>query len=252
MRWCGKGIERREVHAASQTVGAALAALAMLAAATAQAADLTALEQRWLQGAAPVLAQARAEGLPVDIVVQPQPSAGTVPLGLAWIDGRCKLVLSMRGNPEAQATLDRLPRGHEAPALELIAAHELLGHCRRRTDGAWQSLPPGTDERPPEGLSTDTQAAWARMQATRREEAWADLAALAWVRQRHAAAYPVVLAWLLHERSRDLVPGSHHDTLAWLQAASTPSADILLATQPPAVAAQAIWQAVVQQGVGPD
>jgi len=38
--------------------------------------------------------------LPLDIVVQPQPTPGKAPLALAFVDGRCKLVLSMRENPK--------------------------------------------------------------------------------------------------------------------------------------------------------
>jgi hypothetical protein len=33
---------------------------------------------------------------------------GAAPLALGFVDGRCKLVLSMRGNAEAQSTLDRI------------------------------------------------------------------------------------------------------------------------------------------------
>jgi hypothetical protein len=62
--------------------------------------DLTAIERTWLEAAAPVLSYARAQRLPLDIIVQPQPTPGETPLGMAFVDGRCKLVLSMRGNPE--------------------------------------------------------------------------------------------------------------------------------------------------------
>lgn len=76
-----------------------LAALAVFLPVSAAAADLTATETRWLQGAWPVVSWARETRLPLDIVVQPQPTPGTPPLAMAFVDGRCKLVLSMRGSP---------------------------------------------------------------------------------------------------------------------------------------------------------
>jgi hypothetical protein len=184
---------------------------------SAHAADLTPLEMRWLQGIAPVVAHARqALALPLDIVVQPQVEPGTVPLALGFVDGRCKLVLSMRGNPEGQRQIDAIDPALLGPALELMAAHE-LGHCRRYLDGAWHGLPAGfVAAKPPEGLSPDMQRAWLNMRSTRREEAYGDLVGLAWTQARHPALYARLHAWLVGERSADLIPGSHHDTLDWL------------------------------------
>ena len=105
-------------------------ASALLTSTACMAADLTPTEQRWLNGAWPVVQFAKAAKFPLDIVVQPQPSPGAAPLALAFVDGRCKLVLSMRGNAEAQATLDRIEPGALDATLQLMAAHE-LGHCRR-------------------------------------------------------------------------------------------------------------------------
>src|SRR4051812_5799124 len=116
--------------------------LGILAPMASAAADLSPTETRWLKGAWPVIAFAKEAKLPLDIVVQPQPSPGAAPLALAFVDGRCKLVLSMRGNPEAEASLDRIDPDLLDAALELMAAHE-LGHCRRYLDGAWYSLPAG-------------------------------------------------------------------------------------------------------------
>src|SRR6185295_16769197 len=116
------------------------------------AAELSAVENRWLQGAWPVVAFAKQAQLPLDIVVQPQPAPGQAPLGLAFVDGRCKLVLSMRGNAEAEATLERIEPALLGPTLELMAAHE-LGHCRRYLDGAWMGLPAGFSAIEPEGVS---------------------------------------------------------------------------------------------------
>jgi hypothetical protein len=191
----------------------------------AHAGDLTPLETRWLQGIAPVVAHARqALALPLDIVVQPQDAPGMAPLALAFVDGRCKLVLSMRGNPEGQRPLDAIEPALLTAALELMAAHE-LGHCRRYLDGAWTSVPAGfVAAKVPEGLSPDLQQAWLDMRSARREEAYGDLVGLAWSHAHHPALYARLHAWLLQERSADLIPGSHHDTLDWLALAKEPAA----------------------------
>lgn len=196
---------------------AAIAA-ALLAGPACLAADLSSTETRWLQGAWPVVAFARQAQLPLDIVVQPQPAPGAAPLALAFVDGRCKLVLSMRGNPEAQATLDRLEPELLDATLELMAAHE-LGHCQRYLDGAWYGLPAGFQASTPADLSPDLRSAFADMQAARREEGYGDLVGLAWIQQRHPTHYARLQAWLVAERTRDLQPGSHHDTLAWVHLA---------------------------------
>lgn len=207
-----------------------------LAPALSPVANLTELEQRWLQGAWPVVTWARAEKLPLDIVVQPQPSPEAAPLTMAFVDGRCKLVLSMRGNDEAQATLARTPAPLREAAIELMAAHE-IGHCRRHLDGAWLGTPAGFVAHEPQGLPETLRNAWAQMQATRREEAYADLVGLAWTRRHHAQDYAQLHAWLVAERSRDHVPGDHHDTLAWIAGAADEHFD------GPTIfaAAQALW-----------
>jgi hypothetical protein len=191
----------------------------LLASPACPGSELTALEQRWLRGAWPVLEFARASGWAMDVVVQPQPTPGATPMALGFVGGRCKLVLSMRGNPRAQATLDRIePELHDA-ALQLMAAHE-LGHCQRHLDGTWQQWPAGFSARPAPALPAELATAYAEMQAVRREEGYADLVGLAWIRLHHPALYARMHAWLLAERSRDRIAGSHHDTLAWIQAAA--------------------------------
>ena len=203
----------------SQSFAAALllAALALLCATPCRSADLTPTETRWLQGAWPVIAYARQSGIPFDIVVQPQPSEGVAPLSMAYINERCTLVLSMRGNPEADATLQRL--APEEPAvvdatLELMAAHE-LGHCHRYLVGAWFKLPAGfIADRAASGDATSTRRE--QNAAERREEGYGDLVGLAWTRSRHPALYPRLHAWLMKERETGRVPGSPHDTMAWV------------------------------------
>lgn len=189
------------------------------------AADLTATETRWLQSTWPVLLYARDAGFPLDIVVQPQPTPGLPPMAMAFIDARCKLVFSMRSNPEVQATAQRLPPDLFDAALQLMAAHE-LGHCQRHVSGAWRLLPAGRVEQPgPSGpLSSPSDAhllaEYADMQAVRREEGHADLVGLAWTRLHHPALYARVHAWLLAERSLGRIAGSHHDTLVWVRLAA--------------------------------
>lgn len=200
-------------------VAAALGSSACLA------ADLTETETRWLEGTWPVVAFARNSGFPLDIVVQPQATPGAAPLALAYIGGRCKLVLSMRGNPEARATLERIKPELLGATLELMAAHE-LGHCRRYLDGAWFRTPAGFTDSVPGGLNAELRAAYAQMKAVRREEGYGDLVGLAWTQQFHSQQYAPLYAWLVAERSQDLQPGSHHDTLAWVRLAEHASAPV--------------------------
>ena len=163
---------------------------------------LTATEMRWLQAFWPVLLFAREAGLPVDVVVQPQAAVDLPPLGLAWTGGRCKFVLSLRGNPEVPATDARIaPEIFEA-AMQLMAAHE-LGHCTRHVRGEWMAA---GDLLP--------------VMASQREEAYADLVGLAWTQRHHPALFSQVHAWLLAERQLSRQRGPVHDTLAWAQLAS--------------------------------
>jgi hypothetical protein len=184
----------------------------------AQAADLTAIESRWLHGAWPVIVFAREANLPLDIVVQPQPSPGAAPLALAFVDGRCKLVLSMRDNEEAMATLERIEPGLLDATIELMAAHE-LGHCHRYVDGAWYGVPVGFVASEPDELLPEPRRDYVNMKAARREEGYGDLVGLAWTERHHPQHYAALHAWLAQERKVDLVPGSHHDTLAWVDRA---------------------------------
>jgi len=187
---------------------------------TAHATDLTPLETRWLQGIWPVVTHARQVlALPLDLVVQPQDAPGSAPMALGFVDGRCKLVLSMRGNPQVQRQLDTIAPALLGATLELMAAHE-LGHCRRYLDGAWYGMPAGfVAAQPPAGLAPDLQRAWLEMRSTRREEGFGDLVGLAWTQARHPGLYAQLHAWLVSERSTELIPGSHHDTLEWLNLA---------------------------------
>jgi hypothetical protein len=207
------------------------------ASAAAPAGDLTSTEMRWLQGAAPVVAYAKENRIPLDIVVQPQDAPGAAPLALGFVDGRCKLVLSMRGNPEAQATLERIDADLLDATLELMAAHE-LGHCQRYLEGTWRGLPAGFTAREPAALDGDDRKAYVTMRSVRREEGYADLVGLAWAQQRHAPRYARLHNWLRAERSKDLTPGTHHDTLAWIELARDPR---VFTTASVFQAAAALW-----------
>jgi hypothetical protein len=217
---------------------AALLAVVLLWAPAAHA-ELTATETRWLQGIWPVVRFAQKSGLPLDVVVQPQDAAGAAPLALGFVDGRCKLVLTMRGNPEAEATLARIAPDLLDAALELMAAHE-LGHCHRYLDGTWLAPRAAFAADDPPGLDPALRAAYRAMRAVRREEGYADLVGLGWTRERHPELYLRLHAWLVDERAHDLVAGSQHDTLAWLRLAG--DADALAGGSMFAAAAR-VWAA---------
>lgn len=177
---------------------AAVPLLPLLAATAAGAAELTAVEQRWIAASTAVLDAAAAEGLPVGIVVQPQAAPGATPVAMAYVDGRCKLVFTLRGNPAADTLLADAPAALQPLLMEVVIAHE-LGHCWRHAQGAWQPA---------------TGSDW-------REEAYADLAALAWTAQRHPERYAEVHAWLSALRIGHA--GSAHDTRPFLAAVREPT-----------------------------
>lgn len=215
-----------------------LQALSPLLAAAAPA--LTEVETRWLQAATPVLAYAQSQGLPLDVIVQPQPRPGDVPLAMAYLDGRCKLVLSMRGRAEGddpEALLHGLPPALLGIVIEAMTAHE-LAHCWRHAQGAWQRLPAGFLEggaTPADAPTSPTQD----MRRVRREEGFADLVGLAWTADRHPAQYAAVHAWFTRIRSEQPVPGAHHDTRDWLRRVE--DAAVLGAGSTPFEAAWAAW-----------
>lgn len=200
-------------------------ALAAAAAAPARAADLTATEMRWLKAGWPAITYAKAQRLPLDIVVQPASKPGDAPLAMGFVDERCKLVLAMRGNPEAEATLARIEPDLLDAVVEAMVAHE-LGHCWRYVHGAWHTLPAGFVDLSEGAPQPDPEFARLRhdMRETRREEGFADLVGLAWTQSHHPGQYARVHAWLSSVRDDQPVPGAHHDTRAWLRLARDPAA----------------------------
>jgi hypothetical protein len=191
--------------------------------AAAQALELTAVERTWLEAALPVLQFARSQQLPLDVIVQPQPTPGQTPLGMGFVDGRCKLVLSMRGNPDAQALLDRIEPTLRGPVLEAIAAHE-LGHCWRHVSGRWGTLPVSLhDATAFHRVSAEHAELLREMWRTRREEAFADLVGLAWTLQRHPTRYAEVHAWHVRLRADQDLETGPHDTRTWVRLAADPT-----------------------------
>ena len=210
------------------------------------AAALTATESTWLAAAAPVLAFAEAQRLPLAIIVQPQDTPGQTPMGMAFIDGHCVLVLSMRGNPEAQAMLDRMAPSLRNPVIEAIVAHE-LGHCWRRLQQTWGTLPSGLVEINGFSQVSDEDALLLKdMWRTRREEGFADLVGLAWTLQRNPSRYDEVHAWHVSLRADQAVNTGPHDTRVWIRLAKNQAAFMSAGSIFEQV--ESLWQAGLLEG----
>ncbi len=196
----------------------ALAAGFLLATNSHATDDLNAVERKWLDAATPVLDFARDQGLPIDVVVVHDRNAGDVPLSMGVRQRRCKLVLAVRGDTEAEATLEGIPLDRHALLIEAMTAHE-IAHCWRYVQGVWHTLPAGfTDAVDMLGAidSAELRARKNEMRATRREEGFADLVALAWIRREHPESYADVHTWLERVRHDQPLSGSFHDTRVWL------------------------------------
>jgi hypothetical protein len=181
--------------------------------------SLTAQETRWLTAAGPVLAYSQVLKLPIDIIVQPQSGPNDVPFAMGFDGARCKLVLSMRGNPEAEAILEKVPEAGRGLLIEAMTAHE-VGHCWRYVQGAWHALPAGFVETGEEKADNDDILAEAKaMRESRREEGFADLVALAWISRKHPDHYAQVYGWLESLRKDQPVARNAHDTEAWVRLA---------------------------------
>jgi hypothetical protein len=133
-------------------------------------------------------------------------------MAMGFKDGRCKLVLSMRGNPDAEKVLEQVPAEQRAMVMEAMAAHE-VGHCWRYAQGNWHALPAGFEE-------NDNPAEVQQILQNQREEGFADLVALAWTRRQHRANYSQLHGWLSALRGgAQTVAGGSHDTRAWIRLA---------------------------------
>lgn len=203
------------------------------------APTITTTEQQWLTAAMPVVAYARSQALPVDIVIQPQAGAGLSPVAMGLQDGRCKLVFTMRGNPAMDHLAASIPAGLFTAVAEAVIAHE-IAHCWRRVHGAWARLPGDIEAR--DSGETDLQRR--EMHATRREEGFADLFGLAWTLQRRPQHYAQVQAWLLATREDVSVEGEHHDTRLWVRLAARP--DVFVSHMPLLDQAAMAWRMGLQ------
>ena len=194
-------------------------------------ATLTAAETRWLTAAGPVLAYSQRLKLPIDIIVQPKSGAGDVPMAMGFDGKRCKLVLSMRGNADAEKILESVPEAQRPLLIEAMAAHE-VGHCWRYAQGVWHALPAGFVETGEERADDVSLLAEAKAQReSRREEGFADLVALAWIARTHPDSYGAVFDWFRSVRGAATPAArSAHDTLVWVQLARDPAALALGAT----------------------
>ncbi|PHV28042.1 hypothetical protein CSQ93_10740 [Janthinobacterium sp. BJB426] len=201
-------------------------------------AQLTDLETRWLQAGQAVIAFARGQGLPIDIIVQPQQAPGAVPLALGYAAGRCKLVLSLRGNAQADSILRGVPLARHGVMIEAMTAHE-IGHCQRYAQGDWHALPRGFVEPRSRQQGKLTPLAQ-ELRETRREEGYADLVALAWIHGRHPGQYQEVLAWMRGVRAAGEVASGSHATQAWLALAD--GADAFDESASPFEQAQVLWR----------
>jgi hypothetical protein len=74
---------------------------------------------------------------------------------------------------------------------------------------------------------------------TRREEAFADMFALAWIHRQHPAEYQRVFAWLDALRADQPVPNGAHDTRKWMRLAKAAAFNHAASASDNA---QALWQ----------
>ncbi len=216
-----------------------IASLYLVSSPSLASAELTAQEIRWLKAASPVLAYSKRINLPIDVVVQPNAPAGTVPFAMGFVDGRCKLVLSMRGNPDAESVLKNVPESQHRLLIEAMAAHE-LGHCWRYAQGAWHKLPSGFTEVGEEFSDDKSLLEAARaLRENRREEGYADLVALAWTKHKNPEQYANVYGWLESVRGQAPQVRTSHDTWAWVKLAK--DGNVFAATDNPFENVRATW-----------
>ena len=195
------------------------ASLFLFSSSTFAAPSLTVVEMRWLKAAAPVLAYSKRLNLPIDVVIRPESRPGDVPLAMGFVDGRCKLVLSMRGNPDAETILQNVPEAQRTLLIEVMAAHE-MGHCWRYAQGVWRTLPAGFTEAGAEHADDESLLEESRaLRENRREEGYADLVALAWTSQKHPGQYASVYGWLESVRGQNPEVRTSHDTWTWVKLA---------------------------------
>lgn len=219
-----------------------LISLLLLCTNFASAAELTDMETRWLTAGSAMLKYAKKElKLPIDIIVQPTGKPTDVPLALGFQDGRCKLVLTMRNRTNVEDVLASVPAEQRPLMIEAMFAHE-VGHCWRYVQGQWHEMPAGFEEHNHAEQAAHNAAQAQELEQTRREEGFADLAALAWIQQRHPEQYGAVAEWMRQVRqpsSSSPAVGSH-TTMEWLQLA--PTGEAFTAELPLFEQASSLWQ----------
>lgn len=183
-----------------------LAALLLALAAGPAVAATPATEAQWIAAATAAVAFGKAEGMPIELVVQQGAGlSGHTPVGLQSEDGRCTLVVSARDNP----TADRVSAMIDPALLELFLAgaamHE-LGHCYRRLNGY-----PHNEKLLPIVAWIAPVKAWFANRI-RTEEAYADMTSAAWLARYHPHQFLPVMNEVRKVRARFLEP--KHDTLA--------------------------------------
>jgi hypothetical protein len=195
--------------------------------------SLTAQETYWVQSALPVLTYAKEMGLPISITVQPQPEPEAMPVALGMANGVCMLIFSMRGNELVETLLEGVPTDEQSFMIEAILAHE-IGHCWRHVHSKWNTVPEGYKEPAEEkGIKA------ARFQ--QREEGYADLAALFWIKKNHPAAFADVYEWLLNKREK-MAAQPIYNTKEFLKAVQSMTIE---ANETPFYRAQVVWEKIV-------
>jgi len=220
-----------------------LISLLFLCSSFASAAELTDMETRWLTAGSAMLKYAKKDlNLPIDIIVQPTGKPTDVPLALGFQDGRCKLVLTMRDRTNVEDVLATVPAEQRPLMIEAMFAHE-VGHCWRYVQGQWHEMPAGFEEHASHAdHAAHDQAQAQELEQTRREEGFADLAALAWIQQRHPEQYGAVAEWMRQVRQPSPTGPAvgSHSTMEWLQLA--PTGDAFAAELPLFEQASSLWQ----------
>jgi hypothetical protein len=109
----------------------------------------------------------------------------------------------------------QVPVAEQGVLIQAMAAHE-LAHCWRHTRGVWNRLPAGfVDSGEEQGSASLLREARA-LREQRREEGFADLAALAWTKRFNPESYGRVHTWLTRLRADGAGERSGHDTRAWV------------------------------------
>lgn len=189
----------------------AFPALAAGSAATSPSTGSPATEAQWVAAAERAVAFAQARGMPIALEVQAGDKlSGHTPVGIKSAGGRCTLLVSARDNPTADKVSAMIDPALLDVFLESAAIHE-VGHCHRRLRGY-----PHNEQLLPAVAWIGPVRSW----FTRRiltEEAYADMASVAWMARYHGERFAPLVQQLVKVRQRFREP--KHDTLPWLEIA---------------------------------